>query len=201
MVLLIHAHPDPESFTTALAEAVKASLTKAGHEVVTVDLYRLNDRPHAFQPVLDLEELRRKSSLEDEVQKQMSLVEKAEGYVVIHPDWWGGPPAVLKGWIDRVLRPGTAYEFPEAAGHLDSAGLLHGRKALVAVTGDARSAGPLEEFWVDRVWGFCGVKAQFRYMKEIGKSSLRLRQKFVDEVLEATGEIIRDDPPDRLGAG
>jgi putative NADPH-quinone reductase len=195
MVLLIHAHPDPESFTLALAEAVKASMTEAGQEVISVDLYRLNGGPHAFQPVLDLEELRRKSSLEDEVQKQMSLVEKAEGYVVIHPDWWGGPPAVLKGWVDRVLRPGTAYEFSEAAGNADSAGLLHGKKALVAVTGDARSAGPLEEFWVDRVWGFCGVKAHFRYMKEIGKSSRKQRQQFIDEVLEATGEITRRDNP------
>jgi multimeric flavodoxin WrbA len=176
-----------------MAEAVKASMTKEGLEVVSVDLYRLNDGLHAFQPVLDLEELRRKSSLEGDVQQQMNLVENAEGYVVIHPDWWGGPPAVLKGWIDRVLRPGTAYEFPEAAGNDDSAGLLHGRKALVAVTGDALSAGPLEEFWVDRVWGFCGVEAQFRYLKEIGKSSLRLRQKFIDEVLEATGEITRRD--------
>jgi len=38
---------------------------------------------------------------------------EASGIVIVHPNWWGQPPAILKGWVDRVLRPGVAYEFTE----------------------------------------------------------------------------------------
>jgi NAD(P)H dehydrogenase (quinone) len=40
-------------------------------------------------------------------------IAKADGIIIIHSDWWGRPPAILKGWIDRVIRPGIAYRFLE----------------------------------------------------------------------------------------
>ncbi|MCK5248318.1 MAG: NAD(P)H-dependent oxidoreductase [Spirochaetaceae bacterium] len=178
MILIIHAHPEPDSFTAALAAAVGEALDSAGKQATVVDLYRI---PGQFPPVLDAEELRRKTSLDAAVLRQMKIVEDAEGYVVIHPDWWGGPPAILKGWIDRVLRPETAYELPEGFGHRNPHGLLEGRQALVIVTGDNDSPGPLEDFWVHRVWGFCGVEAGFLYMPGTGQSSLMERNAFKTE--------------------
>ena len=176
MILIIHAHPDPESFTLSIAGEIARSLETADKATRTVDLYRL---PTPFPPILEADELHRKTSLNSVVQTQMNLVEKADGYIVVHPDWWGGPPAVLKGWLDRVLRPGTAYEVPQGYGHRKAEGLLNGRRALVVCTGDADNAGPLEEFWIQRVWAFCGVEARLSYFPRLRESNLAMRRAFV----------------------
>ena len=56
----------------------------------------------------------------------------AEGIIVIHPNWWGMPPAILKGWVDRVIRTGVAYEFLEGdSGEGVPRGRLLARRAIV----------------------------------------------------------------------
>jgi len=161
VILIVLAHPDPRSYSAGLARSLEAALVDRGVEVEVLDLYRLPDGP--FPPLLDAEELRRHTSFDPLIQGHMDRLETAQGYVVVHPDWWGGPPAILKGWIDRVLRPGTAYDRVDASGAGEAAGLLDGRRALVAVAGDAADPGPLEEFWVERIWAFCGVEARLLY--------------------------------------
>lgn len=187
MVLLIHAHPEPDSFTSAIAAALTAVLESSGNAVRSIDLYRMSGglgsgQTEAFPPLLEAEEIRRKTSFDPLVQSQMKLIENAEAYVVVHPDWWGGPPAVLKGWIDRVFRPGTAYEIPEGYGHKYPEGLLSGRKALVIVSGDGESPGPLKEFWVGRVWEYCGVTATFQYFPNLRDSTETMRREFISEM-------------------
>lgn len=184
MVLLIHAHPEPDSFTSAIAAAVTEILENAGSTVLNIDLYRIpgdsgSEETVTFPPVLETDELRRKTSFEGLIQAQMKNLENAEAYVVVHPDWWGGPPAVMKGWIDRVFRPGTAYEIPEGFGYKHPEGLLKGRKALVIVTGDGDKPGPLKEFWVDRVWGYCGVESSFHYLPNFRESTDKIRREFL----------------------
>lgn len=174
MILIIWTHPSPDSLTASLAQSVMSYLLTLTDEVQAIDLYRIH-ADNFFPPVIGGPELHRKTSFDPIVQKQMALVENAEGYVVIHPDWWGGPPALLKGWIDRVLRPGTAYEIPEGFGYREARGLLSGRRAAVIVSGDADDAGPLEEFWVKRIWGFCGADSRLFYLSRIrerGRSEL-----------------------------
>lgn len=184
MVLVLHAHPDSESLTASIAAGAVRALENAGAEVRLADLYRLDEGP--FPPLADTEELRRKTSLDPVVQRQMALVEEAEGFLVVHPDWWGGPPAILKGWLDRVLRPGTAYEFPERFDEREPVGLLEGRRAMVAVTGDSDDPGPLEDFWIHQVWGFCGAESRFRYFPRVRESSLKDREAFISRTLEET---------------
>lgn len=196
MVLLIHAHPEPDSFTSAIAAALTESLQGGGYTVQNIDLYRLpaNIGPgqtETFPPLLEAEELRRKTSFDPMVQLQMKLLENADAYVVVHPDWWGGPPAVLKGWIDRVFRPGTAYELPEGFGHKEPEGLLRGRKAMVIVTGDGDSPGPLEEFWVDRIWSYCGVTASFQYFPNLRDSTETMRKEFINQILVELSKLIK----------
>lgn len=182
MIPVIHAHPDPDSFTAAIAGSATEVLSAAGVSTHSVDLYRC-DGGYAFPPILDIDELRRKTSLNPIVQTQMTLVEESAGYVIVHPDWWGGPPAILKGWIDRVLRPGTAYEVPDGFGPRTPSALLSGKRALVIVNGDSETPGPLTEFWIDRVWRFCGVEAELLYLSGTGESSLTERQASVSEAM------------------
>ena len=187
MILVLLAHPDPASFNYALATAVNRRLEARCADVQRVDLYRVSRETGRgpFPAALEREELLRKTSLEPFVLRQMSMLEEARGYVVIHPDWWGGPPAVLKGWIDRVMRPETAYTTFLSEGRLQFQGLLEGRRAMVIVTGDGE-AGPLESFWAERVWGFCGVSARIHYIASPGRmSSLERRQSLEEAATHA----------------
>jgi putative NADPH-quinone reductase len=67
---------------------------------------------------------------------------RADLILVFHPNWWGQPPAILKGWIDRVFRPGVAYDYPASAGPESAVtGLLRAKAALAILSKDyGRSA-------------------------------------------------------------
>jgi NAD(P)H dehydrogenase (quinone) len=154
-VLLVIGHQHPGSFCHAIAQAAREQLEAAGHEVVYHDLYQ-----EKFDPVLPHDEIPEGATLDPAVRKQVDEVAAADGYVVVHPNWWAMPPAMLKGWIDRVLRQGTAYEF----GPTGVAGLLKGRRAVVFTTSntprdeEVRIFGdPLENLWKTCIFGFCGV--------------------------------------------
>jgi NAD(P)H dehydrogenase (quinone) len=95
--------------------------------------------------------------------------------VIVHPNWWGQPPAILKGWIDRVLRPGVAYRFEEGdAGGGVPVGLLRARAALLLTTSNTERrreleafGDPLEGLWSRCVFGLCGVEKVRRRNFEI----------------------------------
>ena len=107
-ISVILAHPDKKSFNHAIAAAAIETLKKNGHEVFFHDLYA-----EEFDPLLTSEEIPRDAALPVEVEKHCNEISAADGVVIVHPNWWGQPPAILKGWVDRVIRPGVAYEFLE----------------------------------------------------------------------------------------
>jgi putative NADPH-quinone reductase len=92
-------------------------------------------------------------------------IARADGIVIVHPNWWGMPPAILTGWVDRVLRPGVAYRFEDDdAGEGIPIGLLRARSAIIFNTSntpperEARVFGdPLERIWKNCIFGLCGV--------------------------------------------
>jgi NAD(P)H dehydrogenase (quinone) len=94
----------------------------------------------------------------------------ADGIIMIHPNWWGQPPAVLKGWVDRVFRPGLAYKFVEGdKGEGVPVGLLKAKAALVFNTSNtvaeremAVFGDPLETIWRNCIFGLCGVRNFYR---------------------------------------
>jgi putative NADPH-quinone reductase len=116
-----------------------------------------------------------------------------DGIVIVHPNWWGQPPAILKGWIDRVLRPGVAYRFLEGdKGEGVPQGLLRAKTALVfntANTSEDREGNvfldPLETIWKNGVFGLCGVPNFHRRMFRIVVTSTpEERKAWLDEVEE-----------------
>jgi NAD(P)H dehydrogenase (quinone) len=156
--LLVTAHPEPTSFTGALAERAVAVLTRAGHTATVSDLYAEGFDPvagrHDFAAVADAgrfhyqteqEHAARTDGFSDEIRREQARLAEADLVVLLFPLWWGAPPAILKGWFERVL----AYGFAYVDGRRFDTGLFKGRRALVAVT----TGGTPERFSEGGVYG------------------------------------------------
>jgi NAD(P)H dehydrogenase (quinone) len=164
-ILIILAHPDPASFNAAIGQTVCKTLTQGGHAVDFHDLY-----VERFDPLLQSSEIPKDAGLDPLIRRHCEAIAQTDGIVVVHPNWWGQPPAILKGWVDRVLRPGTAYEFLEGdGGEGVPRGLLKARAALVFNTSNTASGrerevfgDPLERIWKDCIFGLCGVSRFYR---------------------------------------
>ena len=185
-ISVILAHPDKESFNHAIADAVAGQLKKSGHEFFFHDLYA-----EKFDPILPKSEFSRDIPLPPEIEKHCSEITRAEGIIIIHPNWWGQPPAILKGWIDRVLRPGVAYEFiEEDMGEGIPNGLLKAEQALIFNTSNTETerenrvfGDPLEAIWKNCIFDLCGVKNFYRRTFNIMVTSTELqRKKWLEEV-------------------
>lgn len=164
-VLLVLAHPDPASFNAAIAARARDALARLGHEVVFHNLYA-----EGFEPLLFQAEFPVGAELPPHIAEHCRDLASAEGIVIVHPNWWGTPPAIMKGWIDRVFRPGLAYEFLEGdGGEGVPRGLLPARAVVVFNTGNTPPAreqevfgDPLERLWRDCIFGLCGAPRFYR---------------------------------------
>ena len=106
-VLVVHAHPDPESFNTALFRRVVEGLAAAGHTVDACDLY-----DEGFNPVLSRDERRAYHAIpqnREPVEGHVRRLENAQALVLVTPVWNFGYPAILKGYFDRVFLPGVSF--------------------------------------------------------------------------------------------
>lgn len=159
-ISVILAHPSVGSFNHALAKMVTEALQERGHEVTCHDLYG-----EGFDPIYRPEELRKDVVLPPEIEAHCREIEAADGLVIVHPNYWSRPPAMMCGWVDRVLRQGRAYRFvPDGRGGARPEGLLKIRSALVLNTGNTPQerevqilGDPLEIHWKKVVFGLCGV--------------------------------------------
>lgn len=160
-ILIILAHPDSSSLNHAIADAVRDDLREAGHDVVFHDLHA-----ERFDPLLPSAEIPESGHVPPEIQSHCDDLVSADGIVIVHPNWWGQPPAILKGWIDRVVRPGLAYRFEEGdGGEGVPVGLLQAKAAVVLNTSntlEGREAevfgDPLDAIWRRCVFDLCGVR-------------------------------------------
>jgi NAD(P)H dehydrogenase (quinone) len=184
-ISIILGHPNPESFNHALARAVQDQLVKLGHSVAFHDLYA-----EGFDPNLPIAELGREAELPPLVKKHCEEIVPADGIVVVHPNWWGQPPAMLKGWVDRVLRQGTAYKFQVGDnGEGVPVGLLRAKAALIINTSNtpqerelAVFGDPLENLWNRCIFDFCGVKKVVRRnFAVVIVSTIEERRKWLQE--------------------
>ena len=110
--LVLYAHPLEGSFNAAIRDQVIAQLETAGVETRVNDLYQ-----HKFQACLSPDELSNYVNCPDNVDVVKSEVEDlqwADTLIFIYPTWWYGLPAILKGWLDRVLLPDVAFLMPDA---------------------------------------------------------------------------------------
>jgi len=147
--LIVHCHPEPASFNSALTEVAGTTLQQQGYSVEISDLYRdgfdpcersehygnrenqsvfsaLGEQRHAF----------RTSTLPEEVRREIARLERADLVVFQFPIWWHSHPAMLKGWFDRVFVNGGLY----TSSMRYDRGYFRGRKALCSVTTGAPEA-------------------------------------------------------------
>jgi putative NADPH-quinone reductase len=123
--------------------------------------------------------------VEDIIKKHCDDLVNSDGIIIVHPNWWGMPPAIVKGWIDRVIRPGIAYEFEEGDnGEGTPIGLLKAKIGLVFNTSNTSEdrenkifGDPLETIWKNCVFDFCGVKQFERKIFRIVVTSDLIRRK------------------------
>lgn len=141
-VLLVYCHPEPGSFTHALLDVAKASVLAAGHSVEVSDLYGEGFNPvagrHDFETCADPDHFHYQTeqahaaasdTYSAELRREQDRVRLADMVVFIYPLWWGGPPAMLKGWFDRVLSYGFAY----VDGARFETGLFVGKTSMMCV--------------------------------------------------------------------
>ena len=155
---IVFAHPEPKSFNGALFETAAHVLAAAGHAVVTSDLYRMGFNPVSdrrnFTTVKEPEFL--KLQIEEthasehdgfapEIEAEIRKIEACDLMILQFPLWWFGLPAILKGWVDRVLAMGRTYGY----GNIYATGKFRGKRALLSLT----TGGPAEAY---RQGGFNG---------------------------------------------
>ncbi len=160
-VLVVIGHQRQGSFCHAIAQTAMDELQSSGHEVVYHDLY-----VEGFDPMLPDNEIFKGTEKSPVVEQHCSELASADGIVVVHPNWWAMPPAILKGWVDRVFCQGVAYEFGEGG---KIVGHLKGKTAVVLSTSNTpREAeleiygDPLQNLWETCIFGFCGVEDFYR---------------------------------------
>ncbi len=194
-VSILLAHPNPQSFSHAVASAASDELGRLGHEVLWHDLYA-----ESFDPLLTTPELGRDPVLPPLVARHCRELVAVDGIVIVHPNWWGQPPAILKGWIDRVVRPEVAYKFVAGdGGEGVPVGLLRMKRAIVLNTSNTDAArevavfgDPLEGLWRGCVFGLCGVPGVVREtFSVVITSTVKQREAW----LERTRALIRQSFP------
>ena len=146
-ILIVHAHPEPQSFTTALKNHAVQALTDFGHHVEVSDLYAMNFNPVASSAdfvtrgnpdylnyALEQRQASKDQSLAPDIQIEIEKVQKADVVILNFPMYWTSMPAILKGWIDRVFVSGIFYGGKR---FYDQGGMV-GKKAMLSFTLGAR---------------------------------------------------------------
>ncbi|WP_374462318.1 NAD(P)H-dependent oxidoreductase [Chryseobacterium sp.] len=127
-IAIINGHPNKNSFNFGIAEAYKAGAAESGAEVREIIIRDLN-----FNPNLQFG-YQKRMELEPDLLKAWEIIQWADHMVWVHPVWWGGLPALMKGFIDRLFLPGMAYQFRKNSVWWDK--LLKGKTAHILTTLD-----------------------------------------------------------------
>lgn len=183
-IVIINGHPDKESFNTALAEAYKKGAVQSTQHVTEIIVSDLK-----FNPNLQYG-YRKRMELEPDLLEAWEKIKQADHLVWIHPVWWGGLPAILKGFIDRLFLPGLSFKPKKNS--VWWVKLLTGKTARIITTMDQ----PGWYYWL--IYGrpsinalkkstleFCGVKpVAVTCLGIIKTSDQKQREKWLSKVYQ-----------------
>ena len=143
-IFIVHAHPEPKSFSGAMTQAATEALTAAGHDVIVSDLYAMGFNPVSdrrnFTTTLDPDCFRQQAEeahaaahdgFAPEIQAEMDKLFWCDALILQFPLWWFSLPAMLKGWVDRVFASGGRIY---GGGKWYDRGVFAGKRAMCALT-------------------------------------------------------------------
>lgn len=181
-ILIVYAHPqNPSSFNQQICNTIKTSAVQAGNAVEVRDLYALE-----FNPVLSAAELSAKQAPAEVIAEQ-EFICWADMLVFVYPLWWGGMPAIMHGYLDRIFSYGFAY----TSGNNGSVGLLGDKRIVLINTIGANlqhyqqngMINALETIANPGIFNFCGTKVEkFFHFAGIPSSSLESRQQMLADL-------------------
>ncbi|WP_337966472.1 NAD(P)H-dependent oxidoreductase [uncultured Flavobacterium sp.] len=183
-ILIINGHPNPSSFNFGIAESYLKGAIASGSEVDTITIADLK-----FNPNLQFG-YQKRTELEPDLVESWQKIKKADHLVWIHPIWWGGLPAITKGFIDRLFLPGMAFEHRENSVWWDK--LLKGKTAHIITTLDQPSwyykliyGNPSVNQLKKTTLEFCGVKpVKVSYIGIIKTSDDFQKEKWLQKVYD-----------------
>lgn len=191
--MVVVSHPDPTSLNHALATAVRDALEQQGLQTELFDLHA-----DGFDPVITKEEARGRASNDRQVIRHIGALREAAIVAVVHPNCWGAPPAMMKGWVDRVFAPGAAYAFEKGQDDGEApVGLLKTEAAIVLNTSNTsaereteRFGDPLDRIWRECLLGYCGVqRIERRVFRVVATSNARDRERWLVEARSLARDV------------
>jgi len=192
---VVLAHPRADSYAHALTQRAVSGLEAAGHCVDVIDLYAEGFRAamseaereayHSDEPILD-----------PLVQTSADLVRSVDALIFVYPTWWSGLPAILKGWIERVMIPGVGFTFDKQTGkvrpaltnvrHLVGISTYGSPKSVVRVVNDNGRRTLMRALRLS--CGF-GVRTQWHGLYAIDTSTVEQRADFAARVERSMTEL------------
>lgn len=181
-ILIINGHPNKDSFNFGIAEAYKTGAESSNAEIKEIIISELN-----FNPNLQYG-YQKRTELEPDLIESWEKIKWADHLVWIHPVWWGGLPAIMKGFIDRLFLPKFAFQYRENSIFWDK--LLKGKTAHIITTLDQPSwyykliyGEPSTKQLKKATLEFCGVKpVKVTYIGIIKTSKQEQREKWLEKI-------------------
>jgi NAD(P)H dehydrogenase (quinone) len=210
-VLYIYAHPEPKSFNGALKDTALAALQEEGHEVKLSDLYEMNfnpvlkasdyperKNPEIFNPFLEGLNASKTGAFASDIKEEMEKVKWADLLIFQFPIWFTSMPAIMKGWIDRIMEPGFAFN-PVNNSMYDT-GLLKGKFSMLVMTcGSSKNVyseggahGDLNKLFepiTHCIFEFTGMKVLPSHV--IYEASSMSREKGIEELKKYRNELLK----------
>lgn len=192
--MVVVGHPSAGSFNYAIADTIRRTWTVMGCDVAFHDLVE-----EGFEPLLTAAEARGAPSSDQLVRTHIAQLQACDLLAVVHPNCWGAPPAIVKGWIDRVFAPNAAYAFAKGDDQGDKpVGLLKAKVALVINTGntppereESDFGDPLDRMWRDCILSYCGVKHVIRSLfGVVATSSVDERDRWLAETATLASDAV-----------
>lgn len=181
-ILIINGHPNPDSFNFGITESYKKGAQTSGAIIESITVASLN-----FNPNLKFG-YQKRTDLEPDLVESWEKIKRADHLVWVHPVWWGGLPAITKGFIDRLFLPGMAFQYRENSVWWDK--LLKGKTAHIITTLDQPSwyyrffyGRPSVNQLKKSTLEFCGIRpVKVSYIGIIKGSEEKQRKKWLEKV-------------------
>ncbi|MDA3852422.1 MAG: NAD(P)H-dependent oxidoreductase [Spirochaetaceae bacterium] len=176
--MIVLAHPSRESLNYSLYQGLCNKIQR--QDLFPHDLYRED-----FPCILPVEEIQRGISTDDLIGQHQRELIQSDRIILLYPDWWSMPPAILKGWLDRVLTAEVAYSWQgEEFMEKNKNPLLKGKKIHIIVTADgALDFYWLKKLWGEKIWGYCGAEAKLYLFDNLKDQPYKSVQKQMQAIL------------------